>query len=174
MRFCADRLAGATSWGGSFLYLDYYLGLADCCYATEAEIYFSSGCDYSVGSVADSAEGCALGSVLDSSSDSYEDFAVGFCCCDNEEETVGGFYVDVVMILFGEGWRFASHLCFGCGCEKFAFHAGTHRVRCRDVNHPCDHLYLILSCHFFHACPDISGNGIDLASFEPFHKACAR
>ena len=102
MRFCADRQGGATFWGGSFLYLD-YRGLADCCSATEVVISFFSGCDYLSDFVADSAEGCALGCGEDCVSDSSEDFAVGFCCCDNEAEIYVGFYVYVAMILFGEG-----------------------------------------------------------------------
>jgi hypothetical protein len=115
-RLGVDRAAEATFSEGFFL-CPCYRGLADCCSSTEVEISFSSGCDYFADSVADSVAGCALdcgeeGSVADSS----EGFAVGFGCCDNEAEIAGGFYVDVVMILFDEGWCFASHLGFGCGC----------------------------------------------------------
>ena len=80
------------------------------------EISCSSGCDYSADSVADSVEGCASGYGEEGSvADSSEGFALGFCC-DNEAAIVEGFYVGVVIILFDEGWRFASYLCFGCGC----------------------------------------------------------
>mmetsp|Transcript_43572 Transcript_43572/g.91247 ORF Transcript_43572/g.91247 Transcript_43572/m.91247 type:complete len:187 (+) Transcript_43572:667-1227(+) len=166
-RLGVDLLEGATFWGG-FVLCPCCRGLVDCCSSTEAEISLSSGCDYSADSVADSVEGCALGfGEQGYAADSSEDFAVGFGCCDNEAAIVGGFCADVVMILFDEGWRFASYLGFGYGCVQLVFHGRTHRGRFRGVNHFCDHHYLILFCHSFHAFPCILGNGIDLKNFEP-------
>lgn len=57
-RLAVDLLGGATFSGGCVL-CPCCRGLVDCYSSTEVEISFSSGCDYSAGSVADSVEGCA-------------------------------------------------------------------------------------------------------------------